>query len=253
MDQKTKDFYDAFWPSNPPILEKTRRYMLDTLTESHAVAALDAGTGHGNCAIVLSEMADTVTAVDISNSCLSLAKANAAHNGRENISFSQQDLQTLDLPDEKFDLVWCWGVAMMAPSPMKVIDNLMRVTAPGGTIYLGLYLKTWLSPVHQGVRHFCRRFMNTPRRKQFVLNFFAWLTNLYSTLKGNVINARDDNTSIQAQVDDWYYPPYKTFYSPNEIIELLEANDFKASLLQGQLGRVKSATIFVVRATKNQG
>jgi hypothetical protein len=133
---------------------------------------------------------------------------------------------------------------------MKVIRNLMRVTKRGGVIYLGLYLKTWLSPVHEAVRRLCRRYMNTPRRRALVLNFFAWLTRVITRIRGREINVRDDNLSIQTQVEDWYYPPYKTFYSIREILQLFEQDGFSAECIQNRLGRLKSATIFVVRCVK---
>jgi ubiquinone/menaquinone biosynthesis C-methylase UbiE len=249
----TKGFYDAFWPANVPKYDKTKAYMLATIQAQDRLKvrrALDAGAGHGVCSVVLAEFADEVLAVDLSDASLAVAAAMAEKFSVTNIRFEQRDLQRLELPPASFDLVWCWGVAMMAPEPLKVIRNLMAVVAPGGVLYLGLYLKTWLSPAHQAVRHFCRTFMNTPRRKKFVLDFFAWLTRVIVRLRGRENNLRDDNVSIQAQVDDWYYPPHKTFYDPDEIMALLERGGFTASLAQAQVGRMRSATIFVVRAAK---
>jgi 2-polyprenyl-6-hydroxyphenyl methylase/3-demethylubiquinone-9 3-methyltransferase len=250
IDEQTRQFYDQFWPRNVPRFDATRAYVLDTVRESALESALDAGCGHGLCSIVLAERSQAVTAVDISPACIEVAAKLAAEHRRSNIRFVNQDLQYLDLPEGQFDLVWCWGVAMMAPDPMKVMMNLMRVTKPGGVIYLGLYLKTWLSPVHEAVRHFCRRFMSTPKRRLFVLNFFASLTRGISRLKGQEVNVRDDNISIETQVEDWYYPPYKTFYSIGAILRLFEANGFTAECIQDRLGRMRSATIFVVRAVK---
>ena len=250
IDQETKEFYDQFWPRNVPILVETRKYILYTISERDIPRALDAGCGHGIGSIVLSDISEHVTAVDISSDSLETAREQAAYHNMENIVFSQQDLQYLDLPDDSFDLVWCWGVAMMAPDPMKVINNLMRVTKPGGVLYLGVYLKTWLSPVHQLVRHFCRKFMNGKRRKKFVLDFFTFLTRLVVFMQGQEINLRPDNISIQTQVEDWYYPPYKTFYSIEKMKEIFLQNGFDAECTQDRLGRVKSATIFVVKGVK---
>ena len=250
MGTTTEEFYDEFWPKNVPYYEETKKYMLETIRERSARNALDAGCGHGVCSVVLSEIADQVVAVDISAVCLDTASKIAQKYNRTNIIFEKQDLQELDLKNQQFDLVWCWGVAMMAPDPIKVMHNLMEATTSGGTIYLGLYLKTWLSPVHQAVRHFCRKFMNTPTRKKFVLNLFAGLTNLIIKLRGSEINLRSDNVSIQTQVDDWFYPPHKTFYTKEEIIALFQKNGFESDIIQDQVGRMKSATIFVVRAKK---
>lgn len=251
MDLATKEFYDDFWPRFVPIYDETKKYMLETLTERQIGRALDAGCGHGICSVILSEMAEQVVSVDVSSDSLATARQQAQRFGRDNIAFHHQDLQELDPNLGPFDLVWCWGVAMMAPDPMRVMRNLMAVTKPGGTVYLGLYLKTWLSPVHEGVRHFCRAYMDTPYRRKLVGGFFTGLTKVACLLKGQEINRRADNVSIQAQVEDWYYPPYKTFYSIEEIVALFERNGFKADCIQDRLGRMKSATIFVIRATKN--
>jgi ubiquinone/menaquinone biosynthesis C-methylase UbiE len=251
MDVATKEFYDEFWPKFVPIYDETKKYMLETIGERDVGHALDAGCGHGVCSVVLSEFAAQVVAVDVSTDSLATARKQAARFGRDNIQFHHQDLQDLDLSDQKFDLVWCWGVAMMAPDPMKVMGHLMRVTRPGGVIYLGLYLKTWLSPIHQAVRYLCRTFMNGPRRKQLVCDFFAMLTRMICKIRGAEINRRADNVSIQAQVDDWFYPPHKTFYSISEILDLFNRSGFTAVCIQDRLGRMKSATIFVVKAVRN--
>jgi 2-polyprenyl-6-hydroxyphenyl methylase / 3-demethylubiquinone-9 3-methyltransferase len=250
IDAATKEFYDSFWPKYVPIYEETKKYMLETIAERHVGRALDAGCGHGVCSVVLSELADTVTAVDLSTDSLNTARQQAAAFKRDNISHHHQDLQLLDPSFKDFDLVWCWGVAMMAPDPMKVMANLMRATKPGGVVYLGLYLKTWLSPIHQLVRHFCRTFLNGPSGRKFVCDFFTGLTRVVCLIRGEEINRRADNVSIQAQVEDWYYPPYKTFYSIEEIVDLFRRNGFEAECIQDRLGRMKSATIFVVRAVK---
>lgn len=250
MDNKTKAFYDEFWPKNVPRYEDTKSYMLATIRERNIKHALDAGCGHGVCSVILSQISEHVTSVDISNACIETAKSMQSRFNRSNIDFVVQDLQELKLADNAYDLIWCWGVAMMAPDPMKVFHNLFRTAKPGGVIYLGLYLKTWASPIHQLIRHFCRRFMNTPTRKKWVLDFFAFLTRLIIRIRGSEINLRADNVSIQAQVDDWYYPPYKTFFSIKQIREIMERYGFKPELIQDRVGRMKSATIFVMKGTK---
>ena len=249
LDEQTQKFYDGFWPQNVPYYEETKKYMLGTISERGLESALDAGCGHGVCSVVLSEIARQVTAVDLSPQSLTTAREIAARFRSTNISFIHADLQYFASPTQ-YDLVWCWGVAMMAPEPVKILHNVMAATKPGGTLIWALYLKTWLSPVHQWTRHFCRRFMHIPVRKKVVLDFFAGLTGVLSWLKGKEYNLRADNVSIQAQVDDWFYPPYKTFYAPEEIISMLTGKGFTANCIQAQVGRLKSATIFVVRAVK---
>lgn len=252
-DEKTKaiqEYYDEFWPRNVQHFAETKKYMLQTIAGRRYKSALDAGCGPGVCTVVLAELADSVLATDISPKSVETAKKQALALGHPEIRFAVGDLQELDAPSNEFDLVWCWGVAMMAPDPIKVMRHLFRVTRPGGELYLGLYLKTWLSPVHQFVRHFCRVFMSTPRRKEWVLDGFASLTRWLVALRGGETNTRADNVSIQAQVDDWYYPPFKTFYSIEEILQLFRENGFAAECIQDRIGRMRSATIFVIKGTK---
>ena len=248
--RRTEDFYDEFWPGNIPDHEQTRKYMLGTITGRSYSHALDAGCGHGICSVVLSEISQQVLAVDISPKCVTTAREQAARFGRTNVTVMLQDLQEFEGKSDHFDLVWCWGVAMMAPNPEKVMHHLFRVTRPGGELYLGLYLKTALSPLHEAVRHFCRKYMSTKRRKQWILNGFTRLTRIITWLRGQEINLRADNVSIQVQVDDWFYPPYKKFYSIEEILNLFNAHGFNATCIQNRLGRMRSATIFVVRGVK---
>jgi 2-polyprenyl-6-hydroxyphenyl methylase/3-demethylubiquinone-9 3-methyltransferase len=243
-------FYNEFWPNNVPNYLENKKYILQTLSGRKYKRALDAGCGHGISAIVLSEFSEQVVAVDISEASIETARSQGYLAGRSNISYQVQNLESFSATDGEFDLVWCWGVAMMTPEPLAVIQQLFRVTSRGGELYLGLYLKTWLSPVHEIIRRFCRAFMGTPRRKRFVLDLFAWLTSAIVSIRGKEVNMRADNVSIQAQVDDWYYPPYKTFYSISEIVGLFEMNGFEALCIQDRVGRMRSATIFVVKGVK---
>ena len=245
------DFYDQFWPRNVPYYEETKKYMEVTIHEKHVKKSLDAGCGHGVCSVVLAELSDEVTAVDLSPACIETAMLIADKFEKKNIMFGQKDLQYLDCPDHSFDLVWCWGVAMMAPKPDLVFSNIFRVVKPGGVIYLGVYLRTWLSPVHQGLRHMFKTCFNSGKKKQAVLDFFAWLVKLTVKMRKHEINLRADNVSIQAQVEDWFYPPFKTFFSPTQIINKMKKHGIKGQVVQAQVGRMRSATIFVVRGVKN--
>lgn len=251
MAAKTKsvqEYYDKFWPENVQNHAETRKYVFQTVSGRAYHRALDAGCGPGICSLALADLAESVTAIDISAKSIETARKQAL--GRTNIDFSVGDLQELAVPDNQFDLVWCWGVATDAQNPTKVIDTLFRVTKPGGELYLGIYLKTWLSPVHQLVRHLCQTCMATPRRKKWVLDGFAALTRAVVALRGSEINARADNISIQTQVDDWFYAPYKTFYSVEDAVRLFERNGFDAQCIQDRVGRMRSATIFVIKGVK---
>jgi 2-polyprenyl-6-hydroxyphenyl methylase/3-demethylubiquinone-9 3-methyltransferase len=245
-----QEYYDKFWPENVQNYSETRKYVFRTISGRAYEHALDAGCGPGICSVALAGLAGKVTAIDISPRSIETARKQALALGHQEIDFSVGDLQEWPGPSNHFDLVWCWGVATDAKDPNRVISTLFRVTRVGGELYLGVYLKTWLSPVHQLVRWLCQSLMSTPRRKQFVLNGFAGLTKVLVGMRGKEINERADNISIQTQVDDWYYAPHKTFYSIAEMLRLFRENGFDAECIQDRVGRFRSATIFVIKGIR---
>jgi ubiquinone/menaquinone biosynthesis C-methylase UbiE len=102
--------------------------------------ALYVAAGTGSHAIALQERAGSKLAllcVDESSECLELAqaKAKATNEGTE---FRLVQLDKLDLPDNRFDLVV--GNASLVPRSRvrKMFAEMVRVAAPGATIALAL-------------------------------------------------------------------------------------------------------------------
>jgi len=155
-NRSIQKFYDEFWPEHVQNFLESKKYALQAVSGRSNDCALDAGCGPGICSVAFSEIAKTVTTIDISPMSIETARKQALVLGHPDIQFSVGDLQELSAPSNKVDLVWCSSVAMMAQEPLKGMHHLFRVTRPGGELYLGHYLKTWLSPVYQLIRHFCR-------------------------------------------------------------------------------------------------
>jgi len=97
--------------------------------------ALELGCGKGDDAVWLAKQGWTVTAVDISETALGYARANAGRNGVENqITFEAHDL-TQSLPDGLFDLV----TAQFLQSPVEfareaVLNRAAAMIAKGGLL-----------------------------------------------------------------------------------------------------------------------
>jgi len=96
---------------------------------------LDAGTGTGLLAAVLAKANPDwkITGIDVSESMLVVARETAARNGlSDRIKFQAGSADALPFADGSFDLVasntslHCWS------DPVKVFNELARVTAPGG-------------------------------------------------------------------------------------------------------------------------
>lgn len=244
---QTQSFYDRYWPQNVPDWQKTREHVRSLLPDGHIEAALDGGCGTGVCSLALAERALTVTAVDISAGSLATARRLARETGRCNIRFCQGSLLDLPLPSESFDLVFSWGVIHHTVDPVGALDELVRVQRPGGTLVLAVYLKTWLTPVHEAVRHACMRV--PPGARGPILRAFADLVRLAERL-GKTTNVRADNGRIESQVEDWYFVPEKHFFSIAEMERLFEQRGLAFELLCPRTGRFRSSSNFIVRGRK---
>jgi ubiquinone/menaquinone biosynthesis C-methylase UbiE len=96
---------------------------------------LDIGTGSGRLAIELAKghIDWQITGVDISEEMLKLARQNAARDGlAERIDFRQASAQILPFADGYFALVTSNASLHLWADPLKVFQEIARVTAPGG-------------------------------------------------------------------------------------------------------------------------
>lgn len=98
--------------------------------------ALYVAAGTGGHAMALHERAGEkleLICVDESDDYLELARAKAAA-AREPTKFQREEPASLSFPDDTFDLVL--GNASMVPAAdlQKVVSQLVRVTAPGGSV-----------------------------------------------------------------------------------------------------------------------
>ena len=107
------------------------------LGDPAAGTVLDAGCGPAVHALRLAERGFTVLGIDSSPAALELARENVEREGYgDAISLRQGDLLRLPLPDGSHGRVMCWGVLMHVPEVEAAIGELVRVTAPGGTIVI---------------------------------------------------------------------------------------------------------------------
>jgi len=101
-------------------------------------AVLDVGCGQGTQAIRLARAGYDVTAIDLSEELLTLARAAAEAGpdaGALPLRFERADL--LDLPaayQGSFDVVCCHGVLMYLPSLNSGLAAVVRAAGPGGIL-----------------------------------------------------------------------------------------------------------------------
>lgn len=99
--------------------------------------ALDLGCGPGRNAIALAQAGFEVDAVDLSSSAIEWGQARAAEAGVD-VRFHQADIFTVELPHDKYDLVYDSGCLHHLPPHRRVTYQqlLDKVLEPGG--HLGL-------------------------------------------------------------------------------------------------------------------
>lgn len=116
------------WPAQERLLAKSN------IREGSRVLDISCGTG-----LVTFPIADIVgkegkiTAIDLSEGMIERARKEAGKRGYDLIDFKQMDAESLDLPDDSFDIAVNSLGLMYYPNPDQALAEMYRVLAPGGT------------------------------------------------------------------------------------------------------------------------
>lgn len=128
---------DYYHPVALALYDRAIGRMLQELAPPADATVLDAGCGPGVHSIRVAAAGHRIHAIDVSQTALEEAQRRAESAGvASSITFQQQDLTRLDLPDGEYATVFCWGVVIHIPDIERALDELMRVVAPGGRLAL---------------------------------------------------------------------------------------------------------------------
>lgn len=94
----------------------------------------DLGIGDGLLTLMLSEVAHSVTAVDISSQMLAQLKSRAAQRGIANVTTVEGDIENLPLSDNSFDVAVLSQALHHAKSPRTALLEARRILIPGGRV-----------------------------------------------------------------------------------------------------------------------
>ncbi|NOX75395.1 MAG: class I SAM-dependent methyltransferase [Gammaproteobacteria bacterium] len=141
-------YVDYEWDHSRHVFE----HACDSLAGQYA---LEFGCNYGATAIVLATLGVTVTAIDINEQYVKLAKLNAARYGlSEKITFLHvTDTTQLPFEPAQFHLVSCNSVLEYVPADIlqKVQREIDRVLAKNGLIFIaGTSNRIWPKEVHSG-------------------------------------------------------------------------------------------------------
>lgn len=128
---------------------------IDSLTLAPSSQVLEIGCGAGFMAIALAQHRFHVHAIDSSKAMLKQACQHAATSGATDLlSLDIGDVYALDFEDNRFDLVIAIGVIPWLERPELALQEMARVTRPGGHVILTAdnrarlnnRLDPWLNP-----------------------------------------------------------------------------------------------------------
>jgi ubiquinone/menaquinone biosynthesis C-methylase UbiE len=103
---------------------------------------LEVGCGIGTDTVNFARHGALVTAIDLSEKSLAIARERAKVFGlSDGITFHQADAEQLStiVPVEPYDLVYSFGVIHHSPRPGQVLAELRRYLRPGGTLKIMVY------------------------------------------------------------------------------------------------------------------
>jgi 2-polyprenyl-3-methyl-5-hydroxy-6-metoxy-1,4-benzoquinol methylase len=107
---------------------------------------LDAGCGNGRWAVGLAQLGANVTAVDVNQSAVeATTKALKEFDVAKQLYVAPLEELSSHLPQQKYDLVFCWGVLHHCRSFNKALGQIIKLVKDGGLLYLHLYGRESLS------------------------------------------------------------------------------------------------------------
>jgi ubiquinone/menaquinone biosynthesis C-methylase UbiE len=115
--------------------QNSAAYLLPRLQPGHTL--LDIGCGPGTITADLAALVapGRVTALEQSDEALSLARAEIARRGIDNVDFMVGDVHDLlDIPDDRYDVVHAHQVLQHVADPLRALAEMRRVAKPGGLI-----------------------------------------------------------------------------------------------------------------------
>jgi SAM-dependent methyltransferase len=95
--------------------------------------------GAGLAAAQLVEPGGSVVMSDVAAEMTAVAGARARELGLTNVSTRELDLESIDEPDDSYDVVLCREGLMLVPEPDLAAAEIARVLAPGGRFALAVW------------------------------------------------------------------------------------------------------------------
>lgn len=133
MTQDVARFYNVFAPFYPVLdlfLQKHKRTLAERINQEPPGRLLEIGVGRGD--ILNRYKHEDLTAIDMSEGMLAFARKTAPPR----CALAVMDASDLTFDNESFDYVVMCYVLSVVPDAAKVMDEVARVLAPGGKVFI---------------------------------------------------------------------------------------------------------------------
>lgn len=114
-------------------IESAAEEFMSRLEMTPGTKVLDAACGTGNLAVLAARRGCRVSGLDIAANLVAQARERARQASLP-IDFTEGDAESMPYADASFDAVVSMYGVMFAPRPEQVVNELRRVTKPGGFI-----------------------------------------------------------------------------------------------------------------------
>lgn len=153
---------DTYRPGSQKYFEAIEQYRYQTqadifafaqFTRYHGKRVLEIGVGAGTDFLQWVRAGADTFGVDLTEAAIEMTSRRLAEYGLKCHELRVADAENLPFADGFFDLVYSWGVLHHTPDTVRAIEEIIRVTRPGGTIKLMLYNRRSLVGVKQWIQH----------------------------------------------------------------------------------------------------
>ena len=126
------------------------RQLLELAGLEAGMRVLDVGTGTGLVALAAAGTVGkhgSVVGMDFSPRMLHEAKKRLEATGLQNVRFLEGDAESLEFPDDSFDIVLCASALFFVPDMTRAVQEFHRVLKPGGKAGFSGFGVGFLSPL----------------------------------------------------------------------------------------------------------
>lgn len=197
---------------------------------TQAVRVLDAGcgTGVGTEYIAHLNPEAEVTAIDLSDRAIEVARERCQRSGASNATFQPLSIYDVDQLPGSFDWINCVGVLHHMPDPIKGLQKLASKLAPGGIIHIFVYaaLGRWeISLMQEAIA-----LLQGDRRGDYKDGVQVGRQIFAHLPEQNRLRLREEKrwaweNQRDASFADMYVHPQEVDYSVDTLFELIDASD----------------------------